>query len=301
MAGVGLKPISSHMEKYLAGEMLFDQKFEMLPGGIKLFPGVKALDVLDLKEKLVIRSSDVFVTSYVRSGTNWIMYIVLLIANGGTPLEKDLDSIAPCIDIMKLIEVEAMESPRYMKHHYPYDHVAGGPPHQSPAKYIYSYRNPRDVAVSWYLVEKQFAHKSPLTWSKYLDDFVDGNVVYGSPLDNIRGWWDHKDSPNILMLSYERMKKDPVGAVQSISTFLGYQLSQKLIEEIAANSRIDKMKMNLESFNSALTKYKFVRKGAVGEWHNYFGPEDIEKLDAAVKEKLGETDIVFDYGDTIGA
>ena len=101
------------------------------------------------------------------------------------------------------------------------------------------------------------------------------------------------------MLCYERMKKDPVGAVQSISTFLGYQLSQKLIEEIAANSRIDKMKKNLESFNSDLTKFNFVRKGVVGEWHNYFGPEDIKKLDAAVKEKLGDTDIVFDYGDTI--
>ena len=204
-----------------------------------------------------------------------------------------------------------------MKHHYPYDHVAGGPPHQSPAKYIYSYRNPRDVAVSLFLVQKQFPHRSPLTWNKFLDNFVDGKVIYGSPLDHIRGWWDHKgqycheyimlhvsllfytDSPNILMLSYERMKKDPVGAVQSISTFLGYQLSQKLIEEIAANSRIDKMKKNLESFNSDLTKFNFVRKGVVGEWHNYFGPEDIKKLDAAVKEKLGDTDIVFDYGDTI--
>ena len=106
MACVGLKPISSHMEKYLAGEMLFDETIEKLPSGIKLFPGVKVQNILDLKEKLVTRSSDVFVTSYVRSGTNWIMYIVLLIANGGTSLEKDLDSISPCIDIMKLSEVE---------------------------------------------------------------------------------------------------------------------------------------------------------------------------------------------------
>ena len=122
------------------------------------------------------------------------------------------------------------------------------------------------MAASLFLLQKQFPHKSPLTWSKFLDDFIDGNVVYGGPLDNIRGWWDHKGqyclelllklsyagSPNILMLSYERMKKDPVGAVQSISTFLGYQLSQELIEEIAANSRIDKMKKNLESFDIVL-------------------------------------------------
>ncbi|XP_019859396.1 PREDICTED: sulfotransferase family cytosolic 1B member 1-like [Amphimedon queenslandica] len=281
-------------------EFFFDEDLNELPGGIPLLPGMKRHHALELKQKVVPRPDDIFVTSYVRSGTNWVSYIIQLIANGGIPPERDLDIISPCIDTMEPADkVEAMESPRSMKHHYPYDHVAGGPPHQSPAKYIYSYRNPRDVAVSQFLVQKQFPHKSPLTWSKFLDDFIDGNVVYGSPLDNIRGWWDHKDSPNILMLSYERTKKDPIGAVQSISTFLGYQLSQKLIEEIAANSRIDKMKKNLESFNSDLTRFNFVRKGVVGEWCNYFSPQDIKKLDAAVKEKLGDTDIVFDYGDTI--
>ena len=95
------------------------------------------------------------------------------------------------------------------------------------------------------------------------------------------------------------MKKDTVGVVQSISTFLGYQLSQKVIEDIALNARIDKMKKNLETLNSDLTTYEFVRKGVVGGWRSYFSTEDIAKLDAAVKEKLGDIDIVFDYGDSI--
>ena len=107
MASVDLnRPVGSHLEKCLAGEMLFDEDFEELPGGIKLFPGVKARNALDLKENLAARSSDIFVTSDLRNGTNWIMYIVLLIANDGAPPERDLDSIAPCIDFMKLSEVE---------------------------------------------------------------------------------------------------------------------------------------------------------------------------------------------------
>ena len=37
----------------------------------------------------------------------------------------------------------------------------------------------------------------------------------------------------------------------------------------------------------------------IGDWRSYFSTEDIEKLNATVKEKLGDIDIVFDYGDSI--
>uniref|UniRef100_A0A1X7TID1 Sulfotransferase domain-containing protein n=1 Tax=Amphimedon queenslandica TaxID=400682 RepID=A0A1X7TID1_AMPQE len=295
----GYVGLADSAEKFLTGSISFYDTCDTIGDGLLLYPGSKKQDILDHCKKFAARPSHVFITSYLRSGTNWISYIVQLIRNDGAVPEVDLDHFAVSIDEMTQEEVEAIEFPRIIKWHFPYDHVAGGPPHQSPAKYIYSYRNPRDVAVSLFLLNKGLEKVRPIVWSEFLDDFISGNVTYGSQLHHIKSWWEHRDSPNILMLSYERMKKDPVGAVQSISTFLGYQLSQKLIEEIAANSRINKMKKNLESFNSALTKYKYVRKGVVGEWHNYFGPEDIKKLDAAVKEKLGDTDIVFDYGDTI--
>ena len=119
MASVDLNwPVGSHAEKCLAGEMLFDKHFEELPGGIRLLPGVKAQDALDLKEKFAACSSDIFVTSDVRNGTNWIMYIVLLITNDGAPPERDLDSIAPCIDFMKLSEVEVSIAQIYFIHFY---------------------------------------------------------------------------------------------------------------------------------------------------------------------------------------
>ena len=85
-----------------------------------------------------------------------------------------------------------MESPRYMKHHYPYDYIAGGPPHESPAKYIYSYRNPRDVAVSQFLLQKDLERVHPPVWSEFLDEFISGNVIYGCQLDHIKGWWSHR-------------------------------------------------------------------------------------------------------------
>ena len=93
-------------ENLTKGDFSFYEGCDKLPNGILMHPGTKSRDVLDLKEKLVPRPNDIFVTSYVRSGTNWISYIIQLIVNGGVPLDKDLDSITPCIDPMVLAEVE---------------------------------------------------------------------------------------------------------------------------------------------------------------------------------------------------
>lgn len=84
-----------------------------------------------------------------------------------------------------------MSSPRCMKCHLPYDLVVGGTPHTTKGKYIYSYRNPRDVAFSFYCMI-QSLEAVPPTWSKLLDDFIKGNITYGSQLDHIKGWWKHK-------------------------------------------------------------------------------------------------------------
>ena len=93
-------------EKVMKGEFSYYKDCERLPDGTMTRPGVKVCHILELKEKLVPRPSDIFVTSYVRSGTNWISYIIQLIANGGVPPDRDLDSITPCIDPLTLAEVE---------------------------------------------------------------------------------------------------------------------------------------------------------------------------------------------------
>ena len=85
-----------------------------------------------------------------------------------------------------------MEPPNVIKYHHPYEYVAGGPPHESPAKYIYSYRNPRDVAVSLFHLYKSLESVRPPVWHSFLDDFITGNVVYGCQLDHIKGWWQYK-------------------------------------------------------------------------------------------------------------
>ena len=40
---------------------------------------------------------------------------------------------------------------------------------------------------------------------------------------------------------------------------------------------------------------KFLRKGEVGDWRNYFSEEQIDRLDAMYAEKMAGSGLVFEY------
>ena len=72
----------------------------------------------------------------------------------------------------------------------PFQYQLGGDIENSPAKYIYTYRNPKDTAVSFYHFTKGFF---PLIdWETFFESFLDGSIMYGKVLDHMMGWWEHR-------------------------------------------------------------------------------------------------------------
>ena len=93
-------------QKILDGELSLYGECDTIGDGIPLYPGTTKKDIMDLRDKFVPRPSNIFVTSYQRSGTNWISYIIQLICNNGVTPDKDLDQFSVCIDDMTLKEFE---------------------------------------------------------------------------------------------------------------------------------------------------------------------------------------------------
>lgn len=74
-----------------------------------------------------------------------------------------------------------------------YQHVAGGPPSNSPAKYIYIARNPKDVVVSMYhhtLAWKEYEFTGQ--FDEFFEYFIAGQVQWGTWYDHVTDWWLHK-------------------------------------------------------------------------------------------------------------
>ena len=87
-----------------------------------------------------------------------------------------------------------MKSPRGFKTHMPFPYKLGGDLESSPAKYIYTYRNPKDTAVSFYHFAKGYA--PILDWETFFENFLDGSVMYGKVLEHLMGWWEHQGEKN---------------------------------------------------------------------------------------------------------
>ena len=195
-------------------------------------------------------------------------------------------------------ELENTPSPRYLQSHLSYSLMpGGGNPAETPAKYIYVIRNPKDTAVSFFhWIPTYFIHDKPKPWEEFFDDFFNGNVPGGSFYSHILSWWNHRDSTNILFLSYEQMKRDLHSAVASIATFLGFSFSQDIIEKIAEQSSFLSMKNN-PAANWSTEPQNLMRKGVIGDWKNMFTKEQSARVDTIVAEKFKGTGLVFDYGD----
>ena len=109
------------------------------------------------------------------------------------------------------------------------------------------------------------------------------------------------DSPNILFMKYEDIKKDVLKAVKKVAEFMGCDIDPDHAKTIA--NQVDFDYMN-ESFDMLEVMGKYhkpgvvghFRKGNVGNWRNLFSEEQSARMDAMYHKKLVGNGLEFDFG-----
>ena len=261
-----------------------------------------------------LRSDDVFIATYPKCGTTWVQQMVKLLRNGGQGDSVKLDRSIPWLEILesdmgKILRYTSdmatspdVLSPRAFKSHFPYEFVPGGLPHTTSAKYIYVMRNPKDACVSLWHHRKMSGDSVP--WDQHLSDTLSEKCLYGTWFDHVLGWWKHKYAPNILFIKYEDIVSDPRAAVQSVAEFIGIEeITEELLCNVIQNSSFANMKEDPTCNYSWLVgqdkpfskEEKFFRKGKVGNWKEYFSPDENKRFDELFQEKLGDTGLTFRF------
>ncbi|XP_063723573.1 sulfotransferase 1A1-like isoform X2 [Symsagittifera roscoffensis] len=141
---------------------------------------------------------DIYLSTYPRSGTTWVQNFLIGLVYGCDALRdtKNFDEIFPYLEVdlngvRGYEEAEkSLRRARLLKTHLP--------PHMAPSQLVFEnrkqiivVRNPKDVALSLF----QFYQKQPVLKAAlenkdlraFLDDFLVGNVLYGS-------WWNWIDA-----------------------------------------------------------------------------------------------------------
>ncbi|KAH7936866.1 hypothetical protein HPB49_005888 [Dermacentor silvarum] len=127
------------------------------------------------------------------------------------------------------------------------------------------------------------------TFDEYFEVFLDGRNAFGSYYESLRSWYSKRNEPNVLFLTYEGMHADVRGSVLKITRFIDAGIADELARDE------DKVRTVLEnsSFSSMKKQFalQFVRKGTVGDWRNYFSPEQSRRLEERFFREMDGTDI----------
>lgn len=200
--------------------------------------------------ELEVRPTDVFVSSYPRSGTTLTQWILYLLTHEEQPDPAHLNEVSPwferslAIGEISAADLERFPSPRVFKSHLPRHWLPDG------ARYIYVERDGPDVLVSYF-----HFYRAYLGFQGTLDDFyrrfMDGRVQYGSWFEHVAEWHERTDNPDVLVVRYEDLMKDRKRVIERIVEFLGWDCDERCIDRAVIESSFDAMKRRESVFDHA--------------------------------------------------
>lgn len=274
------------------GHHLFDRD------GVAYTPDMTRAGIAAI-EDAELAPGDISVVGYPKSGTNWAAIIVARLYPD-LACNREHDGRIPDLHVPDRPQIGFLgfetalgdAPPRLFKSHAQYRHMPRAF-REGTSKVVYIWRNPRDVCES---CQNQLAGWLPegWTWEDHVNAFIHGHVFFGSWLDNVIGWHEHRDDPNVLILSYEEMNRDRLAAVRQIVNFLG-PVEPGRIEQVLTETEFSNMQ---KGDLAKLYQPQMVRReGKSGGWRARFTDEQVAAMDAAFSAPLAAAGIKVDYGE----
>jgi hypothetical protein len=223
------------------------------------------------QHNLLYRGSptDVFVTSYRRSGTT-LMQVLLyqLMTDGDLDRLSSLPDFSPHIDTFvrpgfTARTIDALPAPHVLKSHLPYERIPKGP-----GKYIYVMRNGLDVAISNYYRSSFRAGEFSASFPPFLSLFM--RMPQGTWFDHVAAWLRNRDGLAVLYVTYEDLHADFVRTARRVAAFCDVTVPEAEWGRIRHNCSFEVMRRYEHKFDAVRAgdpaDHHFVRRGRVGQW-----------------------------------
>ena len=260
-----------------------------------------------------VRSDDIIVATFGKSGTTWTQQIVgQLIFKGAENVV--IGELSPWLDLrvppkeVKFAGLEAQTNRRFIKTHLPVDALV----FRLELKYLYVARDGRDVL--WSLYNHHLTAND--TWYNLMNDTpglvgepigrVDMDVVpyfrrwlerdgypFWSLWENVRSWWNVRDLPNVKLVHFANLKKDLEGEIRGIAKFLDIGIAPEDWPNIVEHCGFAYMKSHAAQsapLGGALWEggaETFINKGTNGRWQQMLSKSDIEAYESRAVKELG--------------
>ncbi|XP_070543016.1 sulfotransferase 1B1-like [Ptychodera flava] len=260
-----------------------------------------------IKRYFEVRPDDIYIVTYVRSGTTMLGEMVNSISS-----IEDIDSLrnkslterVPFLDTgpgagldkPTYERIAASPSPRIICSHLPYEWMPVQFYDVMP-KTIYLARDPRDVAVACWQFSKQYKYLDTIEkWEDYFDMFCSGDVIYGSWFNHVLGWWNRRHDDNMLFLKFEDVLAAPDDVVETIGDFLKVELSPEDKDKVLQQTslHIGKLQGGNLSKTTTSNRYPLFKRGNVGVWKDHFTVAQNSYFNQLYFDTLKGTGLVLD-------
>ena len=256
-------------------------------------------------------AADVFVCTFAKSGTNWMMQIVTQIADHGAAEFDDIHDLVPWPEAPLSSQVAPMDSParsasgqRAFKTHIPAEHVPLAPE----ARYVCVVRDPKEVFVSsWFFVCGiiEGIWGSPPSLDDWYARWIEGRFPLGSWAEHTAGWWALRDEPNVLVLTFGELKRDLPGCIDRVAELMGVELTEPERAAVVEKSGFAWMKEHAHLFATPVPsvggrRAVMIREGRTGASGEVLDEAQMAAIDAQAREKLAELGSDFPYVDLFG-
>jgi hypothetical protein len=229
---------------------------------------------------LRIRRDDIFLVSYPRSGNTWLRFLLGELIHG---VEIDFDNMELYIpDIYRNTHatLEAMDGPRYLKSHEPFD--------KRYPKVIYLVRDPRAVCISYYKWMRKF-RKFNGTFEEFFKRYLlKSDLPYGRWDDHVLRWIHSKRNEEIKIVRFEELRNMPDEVLSDILDFMGINRTSDMIRQAVEKNSIECMRKKEKRispknafFNNTDKNMSFVGKGQCTSWDGRLTEEQVRTIDSA--------------------
>ncbi len=241
---------------------------------------------LDFEE----REDDVYVASYMKSGTTWMQMLLYQMLHRGGDSFNHIYDVSPwpaneAYHGKSPEKANQLASPRILKTHNEYKDFRP----DTKGKFVFIIRNGMDVAASLYHHNKNYQNPDITfnqTFTKYFENLQDNWFLFNE------AWLQNKNKLNIYYVSYEQMNKDIDSVIHGLALFLKVSVNSEYINEIKKYSSFQHMKNVETKFGETPPKEtrlvfnQFIRQGETGKGQNLFSQEQREKFISAYRSIL---------------
>ncbi|MFS7997742.1 putative aromatic desulfoglucosinolate sulfotransferase [Helianthus anomalus] len=260
--------------------------------------------------------TDIFLASFMKSGTTWLKALVFSTLNRDSYTFSDHylhkhnphSAFSPLdAETYPITDFTNSLTPRLFSTHFARTML---PACMSSCKFVYVCRDPKDVLISlWHFMNKiRSKDLPPLSLDKAFELFCLGVSDYGPFWEQVLSYWraslEYPDK--ILFLKYEDMKNEPEVVVRKLAAFVGKPVTVeeeekgvvREIVKLCSFENMSNLEVNKEGFEKFgrlvnIEKRVFFRKGVIGDWKNYLSKEMKERVDGITAQKFKGSGLIF--------